>query len=423
MKEMRLLWARPFPLSRVLARGTLISLAAFLMLTLPTKAQTPREPVKPYASMNRNGVYYAGTGAAASHDLHGNDVTIGMILPLEGPLAPEGKVLLQAAQMAIDEEAKTPLPGGQRLTLAVRDESGPWGQASDEIVRLIFANNAVAIITSPEGTIAHQAEQIANKIGVPVLTLSSDATTTQINMPWIFRLGPSDEDEARAFARDIYTKRKLRKVLLVAEEDHDGRVGADEFERAARELGAAAPARLDLASSPAGARSIAAAVEAAAPDAIVLWTDDALAAELIERMRRSAPQTPMYLCRKATEFAAVGGSAESRAAQPRWNGSGIWISVSRPGVTRAQRQFEKDFLARTETQPTEAAAAAYDAVHLIAAALRSTGANRVRVRDVLASGNPVRGATGTISFDTAGNERGRLTVVALGEKGRDRSAF
>jgi len=65
---------------------------------------------------------------------------------------------------------------------------------------LIAEERVAALITSSDGNIAHQAEQIANKIGIPIVTLASDATTTQINIPWIFRLGPSDEDQARAIA-------------------------------------------------------------------------------------------------------------------------------------------------------------------------------------------------------------------------------
>jgi branched-chain amino acid transport system substrate-binding protein len=392
---------------------SLIVVAAIALVAAPAKAQAGPGTEKPYASMNRNAVYYAGTGAGASHDMGGNRVTIGMILPLEGPLAAQGKILLQAAQMALDEESKNPLPDGQHLALAVRDESGPWGQASEEIVRLILQDNAVAVITSPEGTIAHQAEQIANRIGVPVVTLSSDATTTQINMPWIFRLGPSDEDEAFAFARNIYQTRGFSRVLLLAEADHDGRVGADQFERVARQLDPTPPLRMDLPSSPEGIESASERAKTLDPDAVVLWTDYDLAARLIRRIRLRAPGMPIYVCRKAAEFSAMSEPSGSDSAESKGNDAEIWVSVSSARMTPAGRRFEKNFASRTGTEPNEAAGAAYDAVHAIAGALRRAGDNRVRVRDVLASGKSLQGMSGSISFDSAGNERGRTTVVGL----------
>jgi ABC-type branched-subunit amino acid transport system substrate-binding protein len=63
--------------------------------------------------------------------------------------------------------------------------------------------------------------------------------------------------------------------------------------------------------------------------------------------------------------------------------------------------------------PNAAAAEAYDAMHVVAAALRHAGANRARVRDVLAAGTSFQGATGAIFFDSAGNERGDIVVVRL----------
>ncbi len=376
-------------------------------------AQTRSSAVKPYAAMNPNAVYYFGTGAGPAHDLRGRHVTIGMMLPLTGPFAAEGKSLLEAAQLALDEENKTPLPDGQRLALAVRDESGPWGQASDEIVHLIFEDNAVAIVTSPDGAIAHQAEQVANKIGVPVVTLASDVTTTQINMPWIFRLGPSDRDDALAFARDIYAERGFRNVLLIAETDHDGRAGSAEFERAARELGAPAPVRVNVPPSPEGTASFAPALKPGATDAVVLWSDAEVAAELIPRIRQALPHTPIYVCRKAAEFAAPAGKGKSVSAQPLGNDPQIWISTFARGTAPPEREFEQDFRARAGTKPSEVDAAVYDAIRVVASALRRAGPNRVRVRDVLASGRTVTGATGTIHFDSAGNEQGQMAVIRM----------
>lgn len=380
------------------------------------QAQTNTAPAKPYASINRNAVYYAGPGRETAKDLAGEHVTIGMILPLGGTREAEGRALLQAARLAIDEEVASPLPDGRRLALAVRDESGPWGQASNEIVRLVFEDQAVALITSFDGNIAHQAEQVANKIGVAVLTLSSDATTTQINMPWIFRMGPSDADQARAFARHIHQERGLRKVLLLAQADHDGRVGSEEFEKAARELHAPPPDRLEIASPAAGLEGLAEQVDRRNPEAIVVWSDAATAGELLPFLRSAKRAVPIYLCSKAvppsgrSEEALPGGFA----APGEEKDAGVWMVISAASAQRAVRQeFEQRYHARTGARPSVAAAETYDAVRVIGAALRRAGANRVRLRDQLAAGGEFQGTTGIISFDTAGNARGNVVLVKL----------
>ncbi len=210
------------------------------LFSVPCFAQQP----KPYAAINRDAVSYNGPGRDGAHDLAGPEIRLGLLAPLAGPRQAEGEALRRAAEMAIEEENAASLPGGRRLALVTRDESGPWGQASAQIVHMVFDDQAVALITSAEGGSAHLAEQVANKIGVPILTLSSDSTTTEINLPWIFRLGPTDAMQAQAFARDIYQNRKLQRVVLLTQDDHDGRVGGEEFEKAARAMNAPAPTRM-----------------------------------------------------------------------------------------------------------------------------------------------------------------------------------
>jgi len=365
--------------------------------------------------MNRDAVSYAGPGREPACDLPGDRVTIGVILPLRGAHEAAGRALLEGAQMALDEEPASPLPGGRRLVLAARDESGPWGQASSEIVRLIFEDHAVAVVTSQDGDITHQAEQVATKIGVPVLTLSSDATTTEINLPWIFRLGASDADEARAFAQHIYRQRGFKNVLLVAQGDHDGRVGSEEFEKAARRLNAPPPQRLEIPDAPAEWRGLLERAKSQAPEAIVLWTDSENAAKLLPLVRQGKSLPEVYLSRKANALVtdgaegACGSSVLGDEDQAR-----IWVTAPRPaGACRAKQDFARRFYARTGTRPGSAAESAYDAVHIIAAAVRRAGPNRARLRDALAAGMEFPGVTGNIAFDSAGNDRSDIVVVPL----------
>jgi len=346
-------------------------------------------------------VNYSGPGRDAHHDLQGSEIKIGLLAPLTGPHQEEGEALLQAAQLAIEDEAASPLPEGRHLSIVPRDQSGPWGRTSNEVVHLIYEDHAVAIVTSLDGGSAHLAEQVGNKVGIPVLTLSSDPTTTQINLPWIFRLGPTDAQQARAFARDIYVARKLKQVILITENGHDGRVGGEQFEKAARGLNA--PPVIQLAIDPAdwNPDSVAKQIAARKPDAVVFWTGHETAAKLVPRFRSKFPAAPVYLCQEA---------AQGRFDTDQMN---IWIVTPRLAESPLRESFEKRFRERAGALPTPAAAQAYDAVRILAAALRRSGPNRARLRDALAELSPYAGASGVISFDHAGNDLSDVTLVRL----------
>lgn len=383
----------------------------------PLLAQSDNSLTKPYATLDRQAVTYRGPVGTTEKDFPRGVAVIGAILPLQGSQQAEGRALLAAAQMALEQEqARGPLPDGRKLALVVRDESGPWGQASSEILKLIEQDHALVLLTSASGSIAHQAEQLANKISFPILTLASDPTTTQANVPWLFRLGPSDADQARAFSRRIYTELGLQRVLLIAQTDHDGRIGSAEFEKAARELKVPVPELLDVSPSTFNPVPVGEVIQAKAPDAVVVWTDTALARELLAVVHKLRPSTPVFMCTKAAQLGNDGqnGNTSTATTEAKQNlGEWFTIAASPAREEATWREFEESYRARTGSAPGIAAFQAYEAVHMIAAGLRATGTNRVLLRDYFASQGKFHDIAGIVPFDPAGNRVGEFALVKL----------
>jgi len=384
-----------------------LAAVALLAATTAANAQSGSPTTPPYAAINRESINYAGPDRETARDLPGPEIRIGLLAPLQGARKAEGEALRQAAQMALEDEAANPFPGGRRLALVVRDETGLWGRASGEIVRLVFDDGVVALVTSPEGTAAHLAEQVGNRVGVPVLTLASDSTTTQINIPWLFRIVPNDAAQARAFAEHIYRERAFQKVLVVTDANHDGRVGREEFEKAARHLQAPLPDSLEITLPIASADSLLSEIRARGPQAIVLWTGAETAAQLLEGVRQMPSPPAIYVCQKALQEPFL------RVAEQE-QGRGIWLATSRPSApAAAQHDFAARFQAHTGTAPSPAAAQVYDAIRLVASSLRQSGPNRARLRDTLAKVTDFPGVSGTISFDGAGNNQAGVAIAPL----------
>jgi branched-chain amino acid transport system substrate-binding protein len=363
--------------------------------------------IAPYATINHDAVNYNGPGRDARHDLAGADTRIGLLLPLSGPRQCEGEALQRAAQLAVDEANATSLPGVNRLLLVVRDESGPWGQASNQIVNLIFDDQAVALITSGEGGSAHLAEQVGNKVGVPILALSTDSTTTEINLPWIFRLGPTDAAQAQAFAADIYQRRKLQRVVLLSQNDRDGGLGGDAFIKAAAALHVPAPVQIVV--DPGKIDEALAGQALSDAQAIVIWADAPTAQHLAIRARKLQSSVPIYLCRKGAQ---VGASAEGHLHFSAGNSlnANPWIAAA-PESPQARADFYNRYRQKFGTEPGITDAEAYDAVRILAASLRQSGPNRVRLRDALAAVSAYAGASGIITFDHAGNDTSKVAVL------------
>ncbi len=389
-------------------RSYALTCAAVVLLVACLNAQQAH----PYASIASNGVSYAGPGRDNRYDLTGTSVRIGLLVPLTGPQKAEGEAIVAAARLALEDSPIASVPGGRNVALAIEDESGsPWGRSADALIHLVIDEQVIAVVTSANGATTHVCEQVGNRIGVPILALSSDATTTQINIPWLFRLGSSDKVQAQLFAHDIYLDRTLRNVLLVTQQDHDGRVGGEEFQRAAAHVGAPTPTAFAVDPLRPDTFAWLTLVQTSSPQAIVFWTSSATARFLLQRATGAKIKVPIYLSGRAAE-GNVARDLVAQAAGASESG-GIWTVESQSTSAGAAEDFGRRYESSMGRTPSALAAEAFDAVRLVNGALHSAGANRARVRDRLAAVNGYPGASGRISFDNEGNSRRPSRLVRI----------
>ncbi len=397
----------------IFAAGLLLTgLIGFGETEVASAQKPPAHPI-PYASIGT--VHYDGPNRQPAYDLKGAVIRIGLLAPLHGPQKTEGLAIVRAAQVALRNATRQPLAGGRKLALAIADESvPPWGALGDEIIRMVLRQKVIAIVTSADAVSAHLSEQIGNKIGVPVLTLSSDPTTTEINMPWIFRLGPSDTAQAHMFAGNIYRARGLRRVLVVAARNHDGRVGSTAFVKSAHELGEPPPATLFVDSFQPSLASLLSGIRAHSPEAIVFWTSPQDVSSLVPPLREAGIHVPIYLCQEATQQGSgLTFPLDRMGSQQHLQPNGIWTVIPPGWGDSVEQKFARRYQTETGMPPTPIAAEAYDAITLIVKSLRQAGPNRARLRDRLATVHHYLGASGRIRFDDQGNDQAAFQLVRL----------
>jgi len=135
---------------------------------------------------------------------------------------------------------------------------------------------------------------------------------------------------------------------------------------------------------------------------VVLWTDNPLARLLVTSLEESDDRPAIFLCQKAA------------AAEIDSTRSGTAWTVSRSGAnSAAHASFAERFHSQAGRPPTTEAAATYDAVSLVLAALRQAGPNRARLRDQLSRTPNFVGVSGRVAFDGAGNNLAPIDVVAV----------
>jgi branched-chain amino acid transport system substrate-binding protein len=390
---------------------------ALFGVTAATRTAAAQSSAKtsPYDSIATDTENYAGPARGSAWDEGGSTVTIGLLAPMHGPQSAEGEALVAAATMALKDSMQRPLPDGRHVALAIGDESGPaWGHVSNVILQLVLQKNVVALITSTDGRDTHVSEQVGNRLGLPILTLSSDSTTTQIDIPWIFRIAPSDTMQAQTIAGNIYRKCGLKRVIVIFDGDHDGRGGAAAMRQAAISMEAAAPGELTLDPQQPDLSSVVARIQDDSSQAIVLWTSAGTTQSLLSKLRSAGISIPVYVSEQAAQagsgltLMSVGEQGDSAA-----NSLSAWTIAAGNKNAAAKKSFATRYLQQTGRRPNAAAAEAYDAICLTVRALRVAGPNRARIRDSLSRIRDYPGVSGIISFDRQGNNTAQIHVVAL----------
>jgi ABC-type branched-subunit amino acid transport system substrate-binding protein len=166
---------------------------------------------KPYARVGENGVQYAGPPLA-------EEKTGNLQIGIFGPRADEIVHSAEVIRLLREINGKGQGIAGRPISLIGIPSQLSWGRASDELVRAVYQNHALALIALDRPS-SHLAEQIAVKSFIPVVAISSDRALTTTNIPWIFRLpeGTPIEQALRSLAEAINragpNRGKIRNLL------------------------------------------------------------------------------------------------------------------------------------------------------------------------------------------------------------------
>jgi len=397
---------RDAALCALLATACVISFAA---------AGPGRPPgTRPYAELDARPYAYNGPADDGEAVSPSGAIRIGLFVPRSGARARAGRSLLCGASLAVEEANAGMDPGDRPIALVIRDDDSVWGSAR-EAVDLAYGEEVSAIVGGIGGESTHVVQQIATKARLPLVAVAStDASLTQISIPWMFRLPPDDDAIARLLADHLGRERGLERVVSLTSLSYDYELRARAFEKHIAASGIRSFLSLRFRPGAPELTGLAAAVRRADPQAVVIWAGPEDGAALANLLSREVPGADCYAgpgCATPRFPALAGGAAEGvRIAAP----FDIGFSGAVPGG------FRERYRAAFGDDPDAVAAYAYEAILLLERAARKAGSGRVRLREALAGLAPLAGPTGPIRFDGTGANAAEPVLVTCRD-GRFRS--
>ena len=197
-------------------------------------------------------------------------------------------------------------------TVGASRDSAIWGAASNDAVRMIYDDKVWAMFGSISSESTHIALRLTLKGETPLVnSASTDPTIPETIIPWYFTDIQDDREQGYTLARHIYTELGFKRVALLRVNDRYGRFGVIKFRDASRRLGHPVVIEQKFMPGDTDFRRQLQVIEDSRVDAIVLWTDIAPTAKILQQMQELGMKQRVFGSHRT-----IGDELSSLQAQP-----------------------------------------------------------------------------------------------------------
>ena len=318
-----------------------------------------------------------------------------------------GQANKNGIQLAVDEiNAKPEWQKSRKLEIVFADDSGNGVRASEVAQQFVDSATIVAVVGHVNSGAMVSAAHVYDKHLAAVATTATSPSLTGIS-PWAFRVIPSDSANGMRIAQ-FENKLGRKRAAVLYENNPYGRGLADNF----RKSFSGEIISLDAIGegSEQSFEPFVSWFKSVKPDVVFVAGTDASGTAFLTEARRQGLTADL-----------VGGDGwQTLAPSPLADGIYVGAPFSaqdpRPEVQAFVTAYEKKYNAT----PDGNAALAYDATMLLARAVETVGADRIKIRDYLAGlteATAYRGITGTIRFRPDGDPIGKGIVMTRVKNG------
>ncbi len=341
--------------------------------------------------------------------------------PLSGAAAPFGQQYLNGVRLAAEEwNARGGLLGAQIDVTALDDRCDP-AQAELVAREIAAVPHTLLVFGHFCSGASLAAAPFYQAVDLPMLTIAPHPRITQQGWTSVFRLGATDDLQARAMVEFTLSRLGARTIAVIDDGQPFGEgfaaVARAEIER--REAAVSSWREVDAADGDYRAL-LTEVLENEQPDAVIFCTSSvAAASQLLVQIRELGFEKPLLGCDgwlDADLLLTAGPAVEQVSEQ-----QAVYIGGPTPSYdsSAALRGFAQRYQDRFGTVPSGYEAHGYDSANLAFSAIQQAGRlERGKVREALAAILAPTVLMGTASFEPNGDVRGAPTFVYAVRGGR-----
>jgi branched-chain amino acid transport system substrate-binding protein len=346
-------------------------------------------------------------GATMAHGAIAADIKFGVAAALTGPAAKYGTEINNGFKLAAEQINAKGGINGNKVVLVSEDDQGKKEEAINVFKKLIFQDKVLAVFGPTLSNSAFAANPIANASKVVVFGTSNTADGISSIGPFSFRNAVMEADVLPVTVKAAVKHFGIKKVAVIyGNDDAFTKSGYDVFKQALADQKIPVTTTEAYAKGDVDFKAQLTKIKATNPDAIVCSCLAEEAGNIILQTRTLGMKQPFiggngFNSPKLFEIAKDG--ADNTVMGSPW---------SSESTTEANKSFMRDYQAKYGHAPDQFAAQAYDALYIVADALKNVNLtnNLAKDRDALRLALPsvtINGATGKFAFRAAAPVNGK----------------
>jgi branched-chain amino acid transport system substrate-binding protein len=331
---------------------------------------------------------------------------IGVISYITGPGAAYGEAItsgFKLAQKEINEK------GEVNIELVIEDSAGKQDQALTAAQKLINSEEVVAILGPTLSTEMNVVGPVANLNGVPIMGTSTTAQGIPQIGEYVFRNSIPESLAIPASIQKAVDKYDVKKVaILYGNDDVFTKSGFDTMKKVAEDMGLEILTIETFQKGQSDYNAVLTKIKDLNPDLILasaLYNEGAVIMTQARKMGIDVPFVGGNGFNSPQVIEIAGDAANGLIVATPWYGG-----KDDPKVQEFVTKFEAEY----GKKPDQFAAQAYDAMYIMAEAVKNAGeADRDAIRDALAETQNFEGILGSVSFDEEGDVVMDPTVLII----------
>jgi branched-chain amino acid transport system substrate-binding protein len=329
-------------------------------------------------------------------------IKIGGLFDLTGKAQNIGVATRDVAQMGIDRINRQGGVNGRKLQLIVADTESEPSQAVVKFQRLVSRDKVVAVIGPTTTGAAMACMRAIEAAKVPVVaTVGGDAPVEPVH-PWVFKT-PQKTSTAVAVLYLYLKAHKMTNIALLGASDKFGQEGEAVLKKLAPRYGIHIVSQESFGPTDSNMTVQLTKVAAVKPKAIVVWTIGPGGAIIAKNARQAGVKIPLFQCHGQPDanYLKLAGAAANGTTMPATKLMAAAQLPNSDPQKRVEMDFIREFNARHIGQIGTHSGYAWDAIQIVALAIKKVGTDPNRLRAAIESTRNYVGVSGIYNMTRA----------------------